>query len=40
MRLIKIAVRIAETATRVRVAFAGTYAEAALFARLARRLGS
>jgi hypothetical protein len=38
MRLIKIAARIVETATRVRVAFAAAYPEAALFASLARCL--
>jgi hypothetical protein len=38
MRLIKIAARIVETASRVRVAFAATHPEAALFASLARCL--
>ena len=36
MRLIKIAARIAETASRVRVAFAAAHPEAALFTSLAR----
>jgi hypothetical protein len=36
MRLIKIAARIVETASRVRVAFAAAHPEAALFASLAR----
>jgi hypothetical protein len=38
MRLIKIAARIVETASRVRVAFAAAHPEAALFASLARCL--
>ena len=38
MRLIKIAARIVETASRVRVAFAAAHPEAALFASLARYL--
>jgi hypothetical protein len=38
MRLIKIAARIVETASRVRVAFAASHPEAALFASLARCL--
>jgi hypothetical protein len=38
MRLIKIAARIVETASRVRVAFAATHPEAALFASLERCL--
>ena len=38
MRLIKIAARIIETASRVRVAFAAAHPEAALFASLARCL--
>jgi Transposase DDE domain group 1 len=38
MRLIKIAARITETASRVRVAFAAAHPEAALFASLARCL--
>jgi hypothetical protein len=38
MRLIKIAARIVETTTRVRVAFAAAHPEAALFASLARCL--
>src|SRR5580693_792569 len=38
MRLIKIAARIVETASRVRVAFAAAHPEATLFASLARRL--
>src|SRR5580698_1625943 len=38
MRLIKIAARIIETASRVRVAFAAAHPEAALFASLARYL--
>src|SRR6478735_10034662 len=40
MHLIKIAARIVETARRVRVAFAATHPEAALFASLARCLQS
>jgi hypothetical protein len=36
MRLIKIGARIAETASRVRIAFAAAHPEAALFASLAR----
>jgi len=36
MRLIKIAARIVETARRVRIAFAASHPEAALFASLAR----
>ena len=36
MRLIKIAARIIETASRVRIAFAAAHPEAELFARLAR----
>lgn len=38
MRLIKIAARVVETASRVRVAFAAAHPEAALFASLARCL--
>ena len=38
MRLIKIAARIVETASRVRIAFAAAHPEAALFASLARCL--
>ena len=38
MRLIKIGARIAETASRVRIAFAAAHPEAALFASLARCL--
>jgi hypothetical protein len=38
MRLIKIAARIAETATRVRIAFAAACPEAALFRGIARSL--
>ncbi len=38
LRLIKIAARVSETATRVRVAFAAAHPEAALFASLARCL--
>ena len=38
MRLIKIAARIIETASRVRIAFAAAHPEAALFAKLARCL--
>jgi Transposase DDE domain group 1 len=38
MRLIKIAARIVETASRVRLAFAAAHPEAALFASLARYL--
>jgi hypothetical protein len=38
MRLIKIGARIAETASRVRIAFAAAHPEAALFASLARSL--
>lgn len=38
MRLIKIAARITETATRVRIAFAGTCPEAMLFRGIARSL--
>jgi hypothetical protein len=38
MRLIKIAARIVETASRVRLAFTATHPEAALFASLARCL--
>ena len=38
MRLIKIAARIVETASRIRVAFAAAHPEAALFASLARCL--
>ena len=38
MRLIKIAARIVETASRVRLAFAAAHPEAALFASLARSL--
>ncbi len=38
MRLIKISARIAETATRVRIALAAAHPEAALFASLARCL--
>lgn len=38
MRLLKIAARISETASRVRVAFAAAHPEAALFASLARCL--
>jgi len=38
MRLIKIAARIIETTSRVRVAFAAAHPEAALFASLARCL--
>ncbi len=37
-RLIKIGARIAETASRVRIAFAAAHPEAALFANLARCL--
>ena len=40
MRLIKIGARIAETASRVRIAFAAAHPEAALFASLARYLQS
>ncbi len=38
MRLVKIGARIAETASRVRIAFAAAHPEAALFASLARSL--
>lgn len=38
LRLIKIGARIAETASRVRIAFAATHPEAVLFANLARFL--
>jgi hypothetical protein len=38
MRLLKIAARITETASRVRIAFAAACPEAALFASLARCL--
>jgi hypothetical protein len=38
MRLIKIAARIVETASRVRIAFAAAHPDAALFASLARCL--
>ena len=38
VRLIKVAARIGETASRVRVAFAAAHPEAALFASLARWL--
>ena len=38
MRLIKIGARIAETASRVRIAFAAAHPEAELFANLARYL--
>ena len=38
MRLIKIAARITETASRVRVAFAAAHPEAELFASLARHI--
>ena len=38
MRLLKIAARITETASRVRIAFAAACPEAALFASLARYL--
>jgi hypothetical protein len=38
MRLIKIAARITETASRVRIAFAAAHPEAAPFASLARCL--
>jgi hypothetical protein len=38
MRLIKIGARIAETASRIRIAFAAAHPEAALFASLARSL--
>ena len=38
MRLIKIGARVAETASRVRIAFAAAHPEAALFANLARYL--
>jgi hypothetical protein len=40
MRLIKIGACIAETASRVRIAFAAAHPEAALFASLARYLHS
>ena len=36
LRLIKIAARVVETASRVRMAFAAAHPEAALFASLAR----
>ena len=38
LRLIKIAARVTETATRVRIAFATAFPEAALFRGIARSL--